>query len=77
MNLNILGLQLRQNLINIIEQSKLPPIMVLFILKDLVTNITDLTNQAAAQELESLQSVEGTEEKVSDIEVINDISGQE
>lgn len=77
MNLNILGLQLRQNLIEIIEQSQLPPIIVLFILKDLVTNVIDLTNQAAAQELESLQPVKGTEEKVSDIEVINEVSGQE
>lgn len=77
MNLNILGLQLRQNLIEIIEQSQLPPIMVLFILKDLVTNVTDLTNQAAAQELESLQPSKDTEEKVSDIEVINEVSGQE
>ena len=77
MNLNISGLQLRQNLIEIIEQSQLPPIVVLFILKDLVTNVTDLTNQAATQELESLQPIEDTEEKVSDIEVINEVSGQE
>ena len=77
MNLNILGLQLRQNLIEIIEQSQLPPIVVLFILKDLVVNITDLTNQAATQELEALQSTENIGEKISETEVINETSGQE
>ena len=77
MNLNILGLQLRQNLIEIIEQSQLPPIVVLFILKDLVVNITDLTNQAATQELEALQPTEGIDEKISKIEVVNETVGQE
>ena len=77
MNLNILGLQLRQNLIEIIEQSQLPPIVVLFILKDLVVNITDLTNQAATQELEALQPTENIDKKISEIEVINETSGQE
>lgn len=77
MNLNILGLQLRQNLIEIIEQSQLPPIVVLFILKDLVVNITDLTNQAATQELEALQSTENIDKKISETEVINETSGQE
>lgn len=77
MNLNILGLQLRQNLIEIIEQSQLPPIVVLFILKDLVVNITDLTNQAATQELEALQPTENIDKKISETEVINETSGQE
>lgn len=77
MNLNLLGLQLRQNLIDIIEQSQLPPIVILFILKDLVVNVTDLTNQAAGQELELLQQNNKDSQNESNINVIDEVAGQE